>query len=224
MDSIIFDIDGTLWDSRIPVAHSWNCSIEKYTGKPSTFTPEFLGTYFGRTMDVIIALLLPDASAEEREIYGAKIFQEESQWLKKEPGTVYPGVAETLASLSAQVPLYVVSNCLRDYLEVMLSVTGLEQYFSGNLCYGDTGTSKGQTLLQLCRRHGLNDPIYVGDTQGDADACTEAGIPMIYAAYGLGQVEHPWKTIHSFQELTQLIGGCPPENKPGEPLPNQNIF
>ena len=43
MDAIIFDIDGTLWDSRIPVAHSWNRSIEKYTGRPSTFTPEYLG-------------------------------------------------------------------------------------------------------------------------------------------------------------------------------------
>ena len=67
MDAIIFDIDGTLWDSRIPVAHSWNRSIEKYTGRPSTFTPEYLGRYFGRTWAVIVSVRLPVTSPAVRE-------------------------------------------------------------------------------------------------------------------------------------------------------------
>ncbi len=205
MDAIIFDIDGTLWDSRIPVAHSWNHSIEKYTGKLSTFTPEFLGTYFGRTMDVIVNLLLPDKSPEEKEKYGALIFEEENEWLRHEPGILYPGVAETMEALAKRWPLYVVSNCQRGYINVMLQTTGLDRYISGTLCYGDTNEGKGKNLIRICSQYDLQSPVYVGDTQGDADACAEAGILMIYAAYGLGKVEKPWKRIDGFSELLSLF-------------------
>lgn len=205
MDAIIFDVDGTLWDSRIPVAHSWNHSIEVYTGKPSQFTPEYLGQFFGKTMDVIIKVLLPDCAPEERLRLGERIFAEENDWLATEPGTVYPGVEATLERLAQRYPLYIVSNCQNGYIEVMLETTGFGRYFSGHLCYGDTQEGKGKNLVTLCKRYGLRDAVYVGDTQGDADACAEAGIPMIYAAYGLGNVENPWKTIHSFSELLKLV-------------------
>ena len=205
MDAIIFDVDGTLWDSRIPVAHSWNHSIEVYTGKPSQFTPEYLGQFFGKTMDVIIKVLLPDCAPEERLRLGERIFAEENDWLATEPGTVYPGVEATLERLSQRYPLYIVSNCQNGYIEVMLETTGFGRFFSGHLCYGDTQEGKGKNLVTLCKRYGLRDAVYVGDTQGDADACAEAGIPMIYAAYGLGNVENPWKTIHSFSDLLKLV-------------------
>lgn len=205
MDAVIFDIDGTLWDSRIPVAHSWNHSIEKYTGKSSRFTAEFLGGYFGCTMDVIVELLLPNMNEAEREYYGNLIFQEENEWLEQEPGIVYPGVAETMKKLAEQWPLYVVSNCQRGYIDTMLRVTGLEKYISGTVCYGDYNEGKGKNLIRLCKQYDIKEPVYVGDTQGDADACTEANIPMIYAAYGLGTVEHPWKQIKNFSELLSVL-------------------
>ena len=53
-------------------------------------------------------------------------------------------------------------------------------------------------------RNGITEAVYVGDTQGDADACKEARIPMIYAAYGFGDVEGEYVTIHSFNELLSL--------------------
>lgn len=205
MDAIVFDVDGTLWDSRIPVAHAWNHSIEVYTGKPSQFTPEYLGQFFGKTMDVIVKVLLPDCAPEEQLRLGERIFSEENDWLATEPGIVYPGVEATLEQLAQRYPLYIVSNCQNGYIEVMLETTGFGRFFSGHLCYGDTQEGKGKNLVTLCRRYGLQDAVYVGDTQGDADACAEAGIPMIFAAYGLGNVNHPWKTIHSFPELLELV-------------------
>lgn len=205
MDAIIFDVDGTLWDSRIPVAHSWNHSIERYTGKPSRYTPEYLGQYFGCTMDVISQVLLPDCSPEERLRLGERIFAEENDWLATEPGTVYPGVGDTLEQLCQKYPLYIVSNCQNGYIEVMLETTGFGRFFADHLCYGDTGEGKDKNLVTLCRRYGLEDAVYVGDTQGDAEACAQAGLPMIYAAYGLGEVKNPWKTIHRFPELLELV-------------------
>lgn len=205
MDAVIFDVDGTLWDSRIPVAHSWNHSLENYTGKPSNVTPEYWGQFFGCPMDVIANVLLPGYPPEEQRAIAEKIFEDENDWLAQEPGLVYPGVEETLEQLSGRYPLYIVSNCQTGYIEVMLRDTGFGRFFSDYLCYGDTQKGKGENLVTLCRRHGLRQPVYVGDTQGDADACAQAGIPMIYASYGLGTVSHPWKRIQALPELLELL-------------------
>lgn len=205
MDSIIFDVDGTLWDSRIPIAKSWNASLERYTGKPSGFTAEYLGSLFGRTMEDIAAALLPEATREEQLAFGEVCFQEGNRYLEQEHGTLYPGVKETLDVLAKKYPLYIVSNCQSGYIEVMMATMGLEGYFSGHLCYGDTGYGKGKNLVTLCERYGLQAPVYVGDTQGDANACAEAGIPMIWAAYGLGRVKNPEQTIQSCSELLDIL-------------------
>ena len=205
MDSIIFDVDGTIWDSRIPVAHAWNAALSDYYGRRIDHDPEFLGRQFGKTMDEIAAVLLPELELEERRRVEELIFERENRWLETEPGTLYPGVAETLEQLSRRLPLYIVSNCQSGYIEVMLKTTGLGPCFSGHLCFGDTGEGKGENLVTLCKQRGLADPVYVGDTQGDADACAQAGIPIIFAAYGLGEIARPWRTIRHFSELLELI-------------------
>ncbi len=45
---------------------------------------------------------------------------------------------------------------------------------------------KDKRFRMLIDRNHLSSPVYVGDTQGDADACHAAGIPFIFAEYGFG--------------------------------------
>ena len=54
-------------------------------------------------------------------------------------------------------------------------------------------------------RNHLKDVVYVGDTLGDSRACTEAGIPFIFAAYGFGEVPDAPNVIHSIRELIPLF-------------------
>ena len=72
------------------------------------------------------------------------------------------------------------------------------------MCPDDTGKLKAENIRLIMERNGIAEAVYVGDTQGDADACKEARIPMIYAAYGFGDVEGEYVTIHSFNELLSL--------------------
>lgn len=53
-------------------------------------------------------------------------------------------------------------------------------------------------------RNGIKEAVYVGDTQGDADACRKAGVPMIYAGYGFGDVKGDYLTIDAFEELLNV--------------------
>lgn len=206
MDALIFDVDGTLWDSRVPVGEAWNTVIERETGRRVDLSPERLSALFGKTMREITDAVLPHLTLEARDALAFRCFDYENTYLAGHPGTLYPGVAETMPLLARRWPLYIVSNCQSGYIDVMLRTTGLAPCVRSHLCHGDTGKSKGETLRILMEREGLSSPVYVGDTQGDADACAQAGIPMVWASYGFGQVERPWRTISAFEQLTQQIG------------------
>ena len=82
--------------------------------------------------------------------------------------------------------------------------SGIEPYIKDHLCFGETLVSKDLTILQLIERNGLKSPVYVGDTQGDADACSKAGVPFIFAEYGLGDVPDAAQRIQKFSDLLDL--------------------
>ena len=110
---------------------------------------------------------------------------------------------ETVKKLAGKYRLFIVSNCQAGYIEAFLENTGLQEYFEDHICPGDTGMLKADNIRLIMRRNGLQDAVYVGDTQGDADACREAGVPMVYAAYGCGDVKEPWAVIQSMGELLE---------------------
>lgn len=91
------------------------------------------------------------------------------------------------------------------YIEVMLSTSGLDKYVTDTLCFGQTNTSKGKTIRTLMERNNLKDVVYVGDTQGDADACKEADVPFIFAEYGFGNVPDAKTRIKDITDLTTLF-------------------
>ena len=204
MDSIIFDVDGTIWDSTESVAASWNKAIRDHSNLDLTLEPVSLSRVFGKTMTEIAEVLFPTLETDKRMKLLDICFDEENRYLEGHPGTLYPGVAETIRDLSQKYPLYIVSNCQCGYIEVMLRTTGLEPYIKDHLCFGETQVSKGETILMLMEKNGLKSPVYVGDTQGDADSCKVAGIPFIFAEYGFGSVPDAITCIHTFSELAEM--------------------
>lgn len=205
MDGIIFDVDGTLWDSTDVVAVAYNRIISENTDLPVRVTPDDLKKLFGKPMDVIFANLLPTLPYKEQCRLAELCFEQEHLELEKKPGRLYEGLEEALAALFQKYPLFIVSNCQDGYIELFFRKTGLGRYFKDHLCFGQTGTSKGQTILRLMRENSLRSPVYVGDTQGDADACREAGIPFVFAQYGFGDVPDADYCIKDLRELQTLF-------------------
>ena len=205
MDSIIFDVDGTLWDSTKSVAESWNKAIREHSSLNLTLEPVSLSRVFGKTMTEIADTLFPDLSVKERMELLDVCFDEENRYLEDHPGILYPDVVRTIKELSLSCPLYIVSNCQCGYIEVMLRTTGLAPYIRDHLCFGETQVPKCETIRMLIERNNLQSPVYVGDTQGDADSCKTAGIPFIFAEYGFGDVPDARTRIHTFSDLTKLL-------------------
>lgn len=204
MDSIIFDVDGTIWDSTQSVADSWNIAIKRHSDLDLTLDPISLSHVFGKTMTEIADAVFPSLDPEKRMELLDFCFDEENRYLETHPGLVYNGVPETVRQLAERYPLFIVSNCQCGYIEVMLKTTGLGPYIKDHLCFGETHTPKGNTLRTLIDRNKLASPVYVGDTQGDADACRAAGVPFIFAEYGFGNVPDAETRIRAFTELVNL--------------------
>ncbi|MCD7833352.1 MAG: HAD family hydrolase [Lachnospiraceae bacterium] len=207
IDGIILDVDGTLWNSTGIVAKAWTRAVRENGCPERTVTPQMLQALFGRTMDVIAAHLLPDLTVEHRSrIMDFCCVYEQQELAADECRICYPGVEETIRELSGVLPLFIVSNCQKGYIELFLEKTGLAPFVKDIECYGNTGKGKSDNIRLLMERNGLKSPVYVGDTQGDADAAKEAGIPMIFAKYGFGTVDHAEAEISTFPELKEMFG------------------
>ena len=204
-ESLIFDIDGTLWDSRALVAEGYNIQLEKEGLSHLAVNAELFRPLFGKVMTEIADTIFPSIPAPERYALMERCMDTENKYLQANPCRIgYPGVRETMEALSKTHRLFIVSNSQQGYPELCIQKMGLEGCISGHLCFGDTGTCKGETIRRLMARHGIESACYIGDTQGDLDAAELAGIPFIYCAYGFGAVDHPWKIIDRFEDLLRL--------------------
>ena len=203
MDSIIFDVDGTLWDSTPIVAQAWTDLLSK-EGIGLTITSDRLKTLFGQLLPDIARQIFPDKPEKEQLRLIDLCCQAEHQALLKTPAPLYAGMQDTLAFLSGKIPLFIVSNCEAGYIEVFLKGTGLAPLFTDHLCPGDTGEAKAENICRIAARHHLKAPFYVGDTQGDFSACTKAGVPFIHAAYGFGTVPEARLSVRKPGELIDL--------------------
>ena len=204
-DSIIFDIDGTLWDSTGVVEKAWNEAVKKAGITNKKITADELKSLFGNPMGEIIEALFPEESEQKREELGPLCFEYEHAYLKREPGTVYEGFGEMLDLLSKEYRLFIVSNCQAGYIETVLGATGFGKYFTDYTCPGDTGMLKAENIRLIMERNGIEQTVYVGDTQMDADACKKADVPIVYAAYGFGNVAEPDYIIQSPLELVSVM-------------------
>ena len=174
---IIFDMDGTLWDSAANVAASWNLAIRQEGLLDKELTEQDIQGVMGKTMDVIADILFPELGKEARMKLLSLCCSMENDYLREHGGVLYPQLEDTLSALKEKYPLYIVSNCQSGYIEAFLSHYGF----------------------------GLTGAVYVGDIQGDYDASCQAGVGFIHAAYGFGKINAAVPEIHTFAGLTHVV-------------------
>lgn len=205
MQNIIFDVDGTLWDTTEVVAKAWNRAVEEAGVAADKITAEVLKKEFGKTMDVIAEDLFPKADDRERDrILELCCKYEHEALIENKENLLFPHVKETLEKLSEKYSLFIVSNCQSGYIELFMKKAGVEKYITDIECFGNTNKSKGENIKLIMERNNLRDVVYVGDTQGDYEATKFAGIPFIFAKYGFGKVDGYYKAIEDISELLEI--------------------
>lgn len=205
-DSIIFDLDGTLWDSTANVAHAWQTAKQQVNYIQDDINQQTVRSITGMAYDAIFDKLYPYLDEATRGEFKALCAQNELSILNEKGGDFYPQLAETLAYLKSKYRLFIVSNCQSGYIEIFLGMEDMAGYFESHQCYGTKGQPKFQNILDIVADNNLKAPVYIGDTTGDRDSAQKAGVPFIYAAYGFGEVTEGYITaIQQFSQLKQLL-------------------
>ena len=204
---IIFDLDGTLWDSSAQVAESWNMVLEKNTGRKWTLTAADISRNMGKTMDQIADDLFPEYEPDERYAMARYCETFENAYITEHGAEMYPGVTETLYKMhEAGYIMSVVSNCQKDYVKAFLDSMNMHKVFTDYEEWGRSGYLKAENIRLVMQRNNISEAVYIGDIQADADAAAKAGIPCIWAAYGFGRIEHPAAVLESFDKLPYVLG------------------
>lgn len=204
-ESLIFDIDGTLWDSRALVAQGYNIQLRAEGLEHLCVTAEDLKPLFGKVMTEIADVILAEIPLPERYALMDRCMETENKYLHENPCEIgYPNIRSTMELLAKKHRLFIVSNSQCGYPELCIRKLGLDGLITGHMCFGDTGTEKGETIRRLMARHGIENAAYIGDTEGDRQAAQQAGIPFIFAAYGFGEPAQWDGKIDKFEELLKL--------------------
>ncbi|TFB25090.1 HAD family hydrolase [Filobacillus milosensis] len=205
MDSIIFDLDGTLWDAIDTVLVAWNKRINQLDQVKNEVTREDFRGAMGLQIQDIGRKLFPYLDEETQAQVLNECCNLERDYLEEFGGKLYENVEDVLKILSQKYKLYIVSNCQDGYIEAFYTYHGLGKYFLDYENPGRTGLSKGENIKLIIERNHLTNPVYVGDTAGDLEASKYAEIPFVYAEYGFGEANEYNYVIEAFDELLDLF-------------------
>jgi phosphoglycolate phosphatase len=205
LDSVVFDLDGTLWDTCDSCAAGWN-RVLRDRGIPfREITGDDLRRVAGRPHEECVRTIL--AGLPERELAALVdiTMEADNRAIEQDGGVLYPGVREGLHALAARYRLFIVSNCAAGYIEAFLRWSKLGELFEDHECWGNTKRPKGVNTLLLMRRNELRRAVFVGDTSGDCDAARQARIPFVQATYGFAAPLPGLTHVASFAALVELL-------------------
>lgn len=201
---LIFDMDGTLWDSSENVAASWNEKLLELGYDRPPITKQDIMNVMGLTMDKIADIIFADLPKDERMKLLDRCCKYENKYLSRHGGVLYPDLAKTLDILKKDYSLYIVSNCQKGYIEAFLDHYHFLS-FDDKECYGNNLKDKGENIALIIERNGLDKAYYVGDIQGDYDSAMKAGCGFIHAAYGFGKIKQTVPELMQFSDLPELM-------------------
>lgn len=205
-DSLIFDMDGTLWDAVDTYAESWNLVFADL-GIDLTVKRDDLAKMVGWEGKKVISVIMPDFDDEKRHEIYALVNEKRRVLLPQRGGILYDGVKEGLHQLAQKYPLFILSNCAKGIIRLFIDWAGIDDYITDELAYGINFMPKQHNIRLLMEKHNLKTPVYIGDTAGDGEESRAAGIPFVFVTYGFGNTDDYNIKFDDFRSLTDCFMG-----------------
>jgi len=207
-DSVIFDLDGTLWDASVAITLAFQTAKNSVDYLNTDVTLAQVQAVTGQPYEVVYERLFPELPISRREEFRQLCAEQELAAARHPGGVLYPDLEATLRYLRDRgYRLFIVSNCQRGYVEAFFERSQLGHYFEGHQCFGTKMLPKSENIREVVTHYGLQAPVYVGDTPGDHAASQTSGVPFIFATYGFGRIDAAVapERIVELRDLQQLL-------------------
>lgn len=202
-DSIIFDLDGTLWNTLTACSNGWNDGL-KSLGIPKSITTNDLKRVVGNPWNICAEMLFPNLIKKHNNLFKT-LDDYERKAITTKGGIFYDGMIDGIKILSKNNGLFLISNCQEWYLMEFFKQSKMDKYLQDYDCFGISQKPKSEMINNMLQKYSLQKSVYVGDTAGDQKATELAEIDFIHAAWGYGKVENKYLSVDSFTELTDYL-------------------
>ena len=207
---LVFDLDGTLIDSRLDLANAVNYMRQSMNLEPIDNTR--VVRMIGNGINSLVRRAIADADVDfETALQRMKRFYADNLL---ESTSLYPGVAAGLAELKQKgLTLAIVTNKNADVTRVILKALDIEQYFSAIIGGDGEYPLKPEPDALIALQKQFNAPAsgcwMIGDHYTDMEAGRRAGFRRIFLTYGFGETreETPDYTVDKFSEIAHVIRG-----------------
>lgn len=204
INTVLFDLDGTLVDSIPDLAY---CSNQTLSEMGRAILPqETLCTFVGKGLDRLIVRFLAndiDADTAEPELFqqAKEIFKRHYHATNGDHSVLYPKVTEALVKLKEMgLSLGLVTNKPMEFTVPLIEKKNIFSYFDV-LVGGDTCEHKKphpEPVLYAMEklRSSPTSTVFVGDSLNDAAAAAAAGVPCLMLPYGYNEGQTIIKPQH----------------------------
>jgi len=214
---VIFDLDGTLIDSRLDLVHSVNAAL-RHIQRPE-LPDDVIASYVGDGAPILIQRALGGEAVDEALVHkGLEFFLSYYREHKLDHTTVYHGVQDALASIKGSGngtarKMAVLSNKPVNPSRAIVDALGLGHYFSQ--VYGGnsfpTKKPEPEGALQILAENGIppEQAAMVGDSHVDIRTGRNTGMWTVAVTYGFAphtlEVEQPDVEVDTPQELGKVF-------------------
>jgi HAD superfamily hydrolase (TIGR01549 family) len=214
VDAVLFDVDGTLIDSRSAIVAAYREATEAVLGRPFV--------YEGAALEELIQLHSRDgcravAGEADAHLVDALISGFSERYRAHEADIDwFPGAVDSLRALHGMgCRLGIVTTKARDRLDSLLGSSPIGTLFDVTISGHDAVRHKPDPLPIVLALEELDLPssraLYVGDGPNDVRAAHGAGVPAVVVAFGFhpeeARAEQPEHWLEDYAELPRLVQG-----------------
>jgi phosphoglycolate phosphatase len=215
--ALIFDLDGTLIDSKLDLIHAVNATLTEMDR--ATLSDEVISSYIGHGAPMLMSRALGGVAKEDELARGLGYFLEYYDAHKLDNTCLYPGVTETLANLGEQnIAMALLTNKPVKISVRILEALGIAKYF--HAIYGGNSfeTKKPDPLganAILSELHvNAADSMMIGDSEVDIQTARNANMIATAVNYGFGihdRAQHPADIyLERINDLLQVVDASRP--------------
>lgn len=212
IELIIFDLDGTLADTKLDLANAVNATRAEFGLPP--LPPEAVYSYVGNGAPVLIRRALGEEFSEEEVQRGLEYFYGRYREHMLDHTRLYPGVAESLDRLSADgVKMAVLTNKPVRFSQEIVEGLGIADHFfrvyGGNSFATKKPDPEGVNRLLAEAQAARENALMVGDSAVDVRTARNAGIAVCGVTYGFQPeslaAEPPDILVDRFPDLADMV-------------------